>query len=155
MTAPFTVTQFSMYHTSGFTRNQLYRVVIICFESQQANTWARSDRGGVGGRKKSHRRHGNREKQHARGLHPLAVNFGRPDIEKFIAETIKGTAVVAEWAPPAEIKRVSSSRPASITKGVGVKSGSQKVDALYGNLFFYPLSPSMWTENEGYLVGGR
>lgn len=28
----------------------------------------------------------------------MSVNFGRPDIERFIAETIQGTAVTAEWA---------------------------------------------------------
>ncbi|CAM9880830.1 unnamed protein product [Ectocarpus fasciculatus] len=36
----------------------------------------------------------------ARGQHPVAVNFGRPDIEGYISRTIQGTAVVAEWAPP-------------------------------------------------------
>eukprot|EP00752_Nemacystus_decipiens_P012610 g11167.t2 len=31
--------------------------------------------------------------------HPISINFGRPDMEKFIAETIQGTAVEGKWAP--------------------------------------------------------
>eukprot|EP00903_Cladosiphon_okamuranus_P005784 g5731.t1 len=30
--------------------------------------------------------------------HPISINFGRPDIEKFIAETIRGSAVEEKWA---------------------------------------------------------
>ena len=46
-----------------------------------------------------HRRHPSKGKNgRSRGLHPVSLNFGRPKIEDFIAETIQGTAVVAEWA---------------------------------------------------------
>lgn len=37
--------------------------------------------------------------QRARRYHPVALNFGRPDIGRYIAETIEETAVLAEWAP--------------------------------------------------------
>lgn len=54
---------------------------------------------------KGHRRHRRRPSRgnlgnngRSRGLHPVSLNFGRPQIEDFIAETIQGTAVVAEWA---------------------------------------------------------
>ncbi|CAM9360989.1 unnamed protein product, partial [Laminaria digitata] len=54
---------------------------------------------------KGHRRHRRRPSRgdignngRSRGLHPVSLNFGRPKIEDFIAETIQGTAVVAEWA---------------------------------------------------------
>lgn len=33
-----------------------------------------------------------------RGLYPVSVNFGRPDIERYISETVQGTGVTAEWA---------------------------------------------------------
>lgn len=29
---------------------------------------------------------------------PVSINFGRPDIEKFVAETVRGTAVEGKWA---------------------------------------------------------
>ncbi|CAN0256482.1 unnamed protein product, partial [Ascophyllum nodosum] len=32
------------------------------------------------------------------GLRPISVCFGRPDVERFITETVEGTAVTAEWA---------------------------------------------------------
>lgn len=51
-------------------------------------------------KKKHHRRRSpTSQVQRARGYHPVAVNFGRPDIEKIISETIRGTAIQAEWAP--------------------------------------------------------
>ncbi|CAB1097723.1 unnamed protein product [Ectocarpus sp. CCAP 1310/34] len=40
--------------------------------------------------------------QRARGYHPVSLNFGRPDIAAFITGTVRGTAVVAQWAPPVE-----------------------------------------------------
>lgn len=58
---------------------------------------------GAAAKKKHHRRRrsSTSQVQRARGYHPVAVNFGRPDIEKIISETILGTAIQAEWAPPA------------------------------------------------------
>ncbi|CAM9969245.1 unnamed protein product [Ectocarpus sp. 4 AP-2014] len=40
--------------------------------------------------------------QRARGYHPVSLNYGRPDIAAFITGTVRGTAVVAQWAPPVE-----------------------------------------------------
>ncbi|CAM9160730.1 unnamed protein product [Ascophyllum nodosum] len=41
-----------------------------------------------------------RARQHKRfrGLHPVSVCFGRPDVGRFIAETVQGTATRPEWA---------------------------------------------------------
>ncbi|CAM9998957.1 unnamed protein product, partial [Ectocarpus fasciculatus] len=53
--------------------------------------------------KKRHRRQPSAgQLQRARGYHPVSLNFGRPDIEAFITGTVRGTAVVAQWAPPVE-----------------------------------------------------
>lgn len=55
-----------------------------------------------GGKNNHRRRAPTGQSQLARRYHPVAVNFGRPDIEEFVTETIEGTAVVAQWAPPAD-----------------------------------------------------
>ncbi|CBJ27980.1 putative respiratory burst oxidase protein [Ectocarpus siliculosus] len=51
--------------------------------------------------------------QRARGYHPVSLNFGRPDIAAFITGTVRGTAVVAQWAPPVDSRppAPSSSSP--------------------------------------------
>lgn len=58
--------------------------------------WARQNQD------KSHwghrRRPSRKEMKRSRGLHPVSVIFGRPDVEGFISETILGTAVIPEWA---------------------------------------------------------
>lgn len=49
----------------------------------------------------------------------MAVNFGRPDIEEFITETVQGTAVVAQWAPPADSSlSATPRRPAPVAEDV-------------------------------------
>ena len=44
----------------------------------------------------------------------MSVCFGRPDIERYITETVEGTAVTAEWADvEADAETVDMSPPAS------------------------------------------
>lgn len=96
-----------------------------------------------------HRRRPSRGRSgRSRGLHPVSLNFGRPNIEEFIAETIQGTAVVAEWAghegpppetesraPPTNLRQVNwidSNRAAIEACGVGVGgSGYEHTDKVF------------------------
>eukprot|EP00752_Nemacystus_decipiens_P012611 g11168.t1 len=69
---------------------------------------ALGDPTGAAAKRRHHHRRRRTQVQRARGYHPVAVNFGRPDIEKIISEIIRGTAIQAEWAP---VMGADASRP--------------------------------------------
>eukprot|EP00903_Cladosiphon_okamuranus_P021567 g19829.t1 len=81
------------------------------FATEDSADSARVAGGGTGREKKrSHlRRQARSHLQRARGYQPVTLNFGRPDIGTILAETIKETAVLAEWAPPAQRSTASAS----------------------------------------------
>eukprot|EP00904_Undaria_pinnatifida_P005538 jgi/Undpi1/2113/HiC_scaffold_12.g05499.m1 len=47
----------------------------------------------------------------SRGRHPISLHFGRADIERYIRETIQGTAVVAQWADDARHDELGKGLP--------------------------------------------
>ncbi|CAM9729894.1 unnamed protein product, partial [Laminaria digitata] len=49
-----------------------------------------------------HHHHRKSAGKRPRGRHPVSLHFGRADIERYICETIRGTAVTAVWAAAAD-----------------------------------------------------
>eukprot|EP00904_Undaria_pinnatifida_P005572 jgi/Undpi1/2144/HiC_scaffold_12.g05530.m1 len=115
---------------------------------------------------RGHRRRPSRGKNgRSRGLHPVSLNFGRPKIEDFIAETIQGTAVIAEWAGQDDPTPgpAAKARPTSLKEVISRLNTNQrmsKMDLMSADLSVVEPKPSKsssvsGTTGFGAAEGGR